>query len=130
MSFKLVSCRFSFGSLEAIDIPASRQHQTSAAAFGSSDDFAKHYQQAVAIEFVHASFAWEMLSENSTLGLGENSLHHWSGDTAGRRSSIVLRDVDLAIPGGRLTVVHGEVGSGTSLPLGIYKATYCVISLS
>ena len=111
---EIISCRFSFGSLETIDIPSSRQRPTSSVAFGSSDDFGKHSQQPVAIEFISASFSWHDLPKDSRLRQGENGLHEWSAETAGR-SNLVLRDIDVSIPEGKLTVVHGEVGSGATL---------------
>ena len=109
-----VSCRLSYGSLETMDIPSGRQRPASSAAFGSSDDFGKHSLPPVAIEFACASFSWQMLTKDCRLGEGENGGHHWSAETAGSRD-LVLRDIDLSIPQGKLTVVHGEVGSGAAL---------------
>lgn len=57
-----------------------------------------------------------MLPDNSRPGLEDNRLHDWSAESAGR-SSLVLRDIDLSIPEGKLTVVQGEVGSGAILLL-------------
>lgn len=55
-----------------------------------------------------------MLPRDSGHRLEEEGPSHWS-ETAGRRSGLVLRNIDLSIPEGKLTVVHGEVGSGAAL---------------
>ncbi len=81
---------------------------------------------------VGASFSWEMLPKEAGLGGGADSLHSWPGENEGRRSSLLLRDIDVSIPEGKLTVVHGEVGSGAALLAAhAFKAsnrTYLVLS--
>ena len=94
-------CRISIGSLDAVDIPT-RQASYSMRGFGSTECLIPS-PQANAIEFKTASFSWH----TSGISLEEESQLVGGGE--------VLQNLNLAIPEGKLVVVHGAVGSGTYL---------------
>ena len=102
--------RISFGSLDTIDIPAQKHRRLLPGAFGSDDQLGKHAGQATAIEFTSASFSWS--AQPAVLGSHSASPHSAQALSEARRSSLVLRDINISIPEGKLTVVYGEVGSG------------------
>lgn len=106
-----MACRLSFGSLDAIDIP-SEKRQHSSAAFGSNHLLSSRPEQAMAIEFNGASFTWQAHSPGVVGVSASMSPNPRPSSSRGWRSGLVLQDIDLSIPEGKLTVIYGDIGSG------------------
>lgn len=115
--------RLSFGSLDAVDIPVQRHPRQASDAFGSSDQLGSHALQPMAIKFTGASFSWEAQPQAvSPRSVCQGSAMLPMGRTGeGRRGSLVLRNIDLSIPAGKLAVVFGEVGAGVLCCLPVVK---------
>lgn len=113
LSILVFGCRLSFGSLEAINIPSALQNSRSGDAFGSAEQLSQHTSPSMAIEFTNASFSWRAQPLRSHLNPREGpEAVPWHSQEDNRRSNLVLRNIDLSIPEGKLTIVYGEVGSG------------------
>lgn len=66
----------------------------------------------MAIEFLGASLSWDADCQPLSARGPRQRLGPVAVGGDGRRGGAVLRDIDLSVPAGKLTVVYGEVGSG------------------